>query len=266
MGGGKGERVEPAEGVAGHDVGAGHVGAAEQGVQVGGDRAGVLGSAGILAPPSARAVVDADGRVARHRRGDPAEVGRHLAATGLNDDYRAAGPGAVQVQAVPADVDQPTRHRGRRRVTCRADSLVRTAERGQAHRTDDRVEHPARSRAGQLAVDARGHPERECEQDRRPDPVDRGVGGGPEGQQDHAAGAQHRSRHRRPALRPRGEPRRQSGQCGPADREAAQDRPRECALGGGHHGCSDQAQGGQEPRGHRPDHDHRHGGAATRRR
>ena len=72
---------------------------------------GVLGGVGVLAPASAGAVVDADRGVAGHGRGDPAEVGGHLAAAGLDDDGGAAGSGAAQVQAVPADVDQPTRHR-----------------------------------------------------------------------------------------------------------------------------------------------------------
>ena len=106
----EGQGVEPAEGVAGDDVGAGDVRAVEQRVEVGGDRKGILGAAGVLAPPSAGPVVDADPRLVGDGLGDPAQVGGHLAAAGLDHDGGAAGPGAAQVKAVPAHVNQATRH------------------------------------------------------------------------------------------------------------------------------------------------------------
>ena len=242
----EGERVEAPEGVAGHDVRAHDTGPVEQGVQVGRDREGILGTVGVLAPAPARTVVDADRRVALDALRDPAEVGGHLAATGLDDHGGAAGSAAAEVQAVPADVDQATRHRRRRRHR-RADGLVGAADAGEAHGSDHRVEQPARDPAGHVATDPHGHPERECEQDRRPDPVDRGVGRGPESQQGDAACAQHQGGHRGPAPRLRTEPRREPGQDGPADREAAQDRTGESTLGGGHDGCCGQGEGGDEP-------------------
>ena len=138
-------------------------------------------------------------------------------------------------------IETTTRRRG-------ADGLVGAADGGEAHGPDGGVEQPARRPAGQLAMDLHGHPERECEQDRRPDPVDGRVRPSPRG----PAG---RSRLRRaPAA---GTAAQRCGcavnrvespaRSGPADREAAQDRPRERALGGGHDGCGDEGDGGQEP-------------------
>ena len=70
--GGVGECVETPEGVAGQHVGAGHVRALEQGVQIGGDLGGVLGGVGGVAPSAAGTVVDADAGVAGDGRCYPA--------------------------------------------------------------------------------------------------------------------------------------------------------------------------------------------------
>ena len=169
--GGVGECVETPEGVAGQHVGARHVRALQQGVQIGGDLGGVLGGVGGVAPSAAGTVVDADAGVAgdggcypAHRRG------RHAGAR-LEHDGGTAGAGAVQVQAVSSHVDQLARHLV---VRCRSgeNRFGAGPDRDDGEKDDHRVEEPAPEPTAHVSSDAPRHPDRECEHDRRPHPTE----------------------------------------------------------------------------------------------
>jgi hypothetical protein len=76
------------------------------------------------------------------------------------------------------------------------------------------------------------HPDDESEQQRRPDPAERGQRGGARRDRDErSAGEGHRcGRDRCPPLRAVGEARRQHGQERPTDGEPEQDRPGDHGL------------------------------------
>ena len=128
-------------------------------------------SAGV-APAAAGAVVHADSGVAGHGRGDPAEVGGGRAAARFQDDCGAAGAGAVQVQPVPADVDQLAGRGIGPGVEGFADGLVAAAHRGDHQHSEYGVQQPPSDSAAQLAPDPKEHPDNQPEQDRRPYPAE----------------------------------------------------------------------------------------------
>ena len=116
--------------MAGQHIGSWNVSALQQRVQVGRDLRGVLGGVSGLAPPATCAVVDADPGVTGDGRRDPPHVRGHLARAGLQHDGGTARAGAVQVQAVSADVDQLTRHRVGPGIRRRTHGRVAAAHRG----------------------------------------------------------------------------------------------------------------------------------------
>src|SRR5215212_6295832 len=83
-----------------------NVGTFEQRVQVRGNVGTVLRTVRSFAPAAASAVVHADSGLAGNGGGNPAEVGGGPAVTRFQDDCGAARAGAVQVQPVPANVNQ----------------------------------------------------------------------------------------------------------------------------------------------------------------
>src|SRR3954454_20452636 len=100
-------------------------------MQIGGDFDAVLRRGGRFAPATTGAVVDADPGGGGDVRGDPRHGGRGLTKAGFKHDGGAAGAGAVDVELVTADIDEPTRHRVIPPVGRLTVSLVAAAERAQ---------------------------------------------------------------------------------------------------------------------------------------
>ena len=253
------EREHPAERMPGEHVRAGRVGTDEQDVQIAG-RVGTPGGSGVAAAVPG-AVVDADGRGARDVRGDPARHRRRrLTEARLEHDRRAAGAGAADAQAMPADVDQaPAGDPRQGRVGRVAQRLVGPADRREREDTEHGIQQPRLQAPGGPAAGARDHPDHERRQQRRPEPAERGQrrGARREDDQPGARDAHRCGRDRRPSLRPVGEARRQHGQQRPADGEPEQ----QCA---GDHGfpaarerSGDERDGRDQPGEQRARHDHR---------
>jgi hypothetical protein len=114
------------------------------------------------------------------RRRNPTEVRGGRAATRFQDDRRAAGAGAVQVQSVSTDVNQLSGHGVGPRVERLAHRLIAAAHRGHQQHGQYGVQQPAGAAARQLPADPQEHPDDEPQQDRRPHPAEHRVhGGGP---------------------------------------------------------------------------------------
>ena len=77
----------------------------------------------------------------------------------------------MQVQAVSADIDQPTGHRVRVGVRGLPHGLIAAADRSQQQQRKHRVQQPASAPATQLSVGADKHPDHQRQQRRRPHPV-----------------------------------------------------------------------------------------------
>jgi hypothetical protein len=88
-----------------------HIGALEQGVQVGGDSKPILRTSGRVTPAVSRTIVDADLRITRNSWRDPAGHGRReLAEAGLEHHRGATCARALDVQPVAAYIDQLAVH------------------------------------------------------------------------------------------------------------------------------------------------------------
>ena len=138
---------------------------------IGGDVRRVLRAVGGVAPAAAGAVVDADPGVAGDGGGDPAEVGGGGSGAGFHDDGRAAGAGAVQVQSMPADLDQLAGRGVGLGVERLPRGFVAAAEGGDPQHGEDGVQQPSCASAVQRPSGPQGHPDREHEQGRRPHPA-----------------------------------------------------------------------------------------------
>src|SRR5437868_13610290 len=85
--------------------------AAQKNMQVGRDGDAVLRRRSGVTPATPRAVVDTDRGVPRHRRRDPSPVSGGLTQPRLEDDRWRTGADALQMEPMPADVDQLSRRR-----------------------------------------------------------------------------------------------------------------------------------------------------------
>ena len=103
----------------------------QQRVQVGGGLHGVLGTVGRITPTSPGPVIYADPAVLGDLARDPRHGRGDFAVAGLQDDGGGAGAGAVEVEPVPAHVDQLTGHGVGGRVDRLSYGLVAATDRRQ---------------------------------------------------------------------------------------------------------------------------------------
>ena len=139
-------------------------------VELSGYLPALLPTVGGFAPTSTGSVIDTDPGVGRDGWGDPGPPHGGLAQTGFQHHGGTARAGAVQVQPVPAHVDQCTRGGVGDLVGRLPRNLIARTGRGQGQRGQDRVQQPSPGAADEIAAGPDDHPRDESEQRRRPHP------------------------------------------------------------------------------------------------
>jgi hypothetical protein len=167
-------------------------------------------------------------------------------APGSNTTVGHARTRAVQVQAVPADVDQLARHRIGGGIGCLTCGLVAAADRRQRQHGEQRVQQPTSGPTAQLLPGAHDHPDHHHEQSGWPDPVERVAHLGAQPDQQESAQSHQRGGRCGPALRLVGVARREHGQQRPAHGEAAQEPAGDGILLGRDERGGDEEQSGEQ--------------------
>ena len=234
----------------GQHVRPGNVGPFQQRMQVRGNVGTVLRAVRCVAPAATSAVVHADPGVAGHGRGDPAEVGGGRAMTRFQDDRGTAGAGAVQVQPMAADVDQPAGWRIGPGLERSAYGLVAAAHRGDRQHGQNGIQQPPCASAAHLASGLHDHPDDEPEQDGRPDPAQHSVHGSGPTEGSEADQRHERGRRGGPPLRLVAEPGGQDGQQGPPHRKPQQHHPGQGVLPDRNERSRDKGHGDNQSRSH----------------